>query len=92
MIIDNQVYSFAFHLENGIPIIPFEGDMEDTELLRIMRYLDWISNNGDLRKLNDFNLKLKRIYNSGIEKFINYYLLDEDEYIEEDSDSPTFFL
>ena len=32
---------------------------------------------------------MKKIYNSGIENYINYYLLEEDEYIEEDSESPT---
>ena len=42
LIVDNQVYSFAFHLENGIPIVPFMGEKEDTELLRIIRYLNWI--------------------------------------------------
>lgn len=66
--------------------------MEDSELLRIMRYLEWLSSKKDIRKLNNYNLNLKRIYNSGIEKFINYYLLEEDEYLEEDSESPTFYI
>ena len=43
LIIDNQVYSFALNLENGIPIVPFMGESDDTELLRIMKYIEWIS-------------------------------------------------
>jgi CTD small phosphatase-like protein 2 len=29
LIIDNYVHSFAFHLENGIPIVPFLGEKDD---------------------------------------------------------------
>lgn len=48
LIIDNQVYSFALNLENGIPIVPFMGESDDTELLRIIKYIDWISQKDDL--------------------------------------------
>ena len=83
LIIDNQVYSFAFHLENGIPIVPYMGETDDTELLRIIRYIDWISQKDDLQKYNNLILQLRKIYNSGIQSFIKYYMFDE----EEDDDS-----
>jgi CTD small phosphatase-like protein 2 len=39
LIVDNATYSFAFQLENGIPIIPFYSCAKDTELLDLMDYL-----------------------------------------------------
>jgi CTD small phosphatase-like protein 2 len=32
LLIDNNIYSFGFQLENGIPILDFMGDKNDTEL------------------------------------------------------------
>ena len=29
VIVDNNIYSFAFNLENGIPILNYMGDKED---------------------------------------------------------------
>jgi len=29
MIVDNYVHSFAFHLDNGIPVVPFFGEKDD---------------------------------------------------------------
>jgi CTD small phosphatase-like protein 2 len=39
LIIDDNVYSFAFHLENGVPIVPFFGDKEDKEMIKVIKYL-----------------------------------------------------
>jgi TFIIF-interacting CTD phosphatase-like protein len=39
IIVDNRAYSFAIHFTNGIPIIDYEGDKNDDELLKIMPYL-----------------------------------------------------
>lgn len=44
LIVDNYVFSFAFHLENGIPIVPFFGDKEDAEMVKVIRYLSHIHN------------------------------------------------
>ena len=32
IIVDNKLISYGFHLKNGIPILPFYGDKNDTEL------------------------------------------------------------
>jgi Dullard-like phosphatase family protein len=32
VIVDNKLISFAYQIENGIPILPFYGDKNDTEL------------------------------------------------------------
>ena len=54
LIIDNRLSSFGFHLNNGIPILPFRGESSDQELKDILVALnelqkpetsitDWIS-------------------------------------------------
>ena len=53
LIVDNYVYSFAFHLENGIPIVPFFGEKEDTEMIKILHYLKHIHSKEDLRIPNE---------------------------------------
>lgn len=53
LIIDDNIYSFAFNLENGIPIIPFYGQKEDKEMIKIIKYLQKIQSKDDLRIPND---------------------------------------
>ena len=53
LIIDNYVYSFAFHLENGIPIVPFFGEKNDSEMVKVIRYLSHIHDKDDLRVPNE---------------------------------------
>ena len=40
IIIDNYVFSFAFQLENGIPIVPYTGQKDDLEMIKLMRYIN----------------------------------------------------
>jgi CTD small phosphatase-like protein 2 len=53
LIIDNYVYSFAFHLENGIPIVPFFGEKDDQEMIKVIKYIRSIHDQDDLRVPND---------------------------------------
>ena len=39
VLIDNAFYSFAFQIDNGIPIINFYDDKDDKELILLMYYL-----------------------------------------------------
>jgi len=39
VLIDNAAYSFSFQVDNGIPIIPFYDNKQDTELLHLVSYL-----------------------------------------------------
>ena len=57
VIIDNSVLSFAYHLNNGIPIVPYYEGTEDKYLLSIAIYLAKIWNCDDLREKN------KKLYN-----------------------------
>lgn len=42
LIVDDNIYSFAFNLENGIPIIPFYGEKNDKEMIKVIKYLSKI--------------------------------------------------
>lgn len=77
IIIDNSVLSFAFQLENGIPILPFYDNQEDIELKFLANYLGSIHNVRDLRVEN--NRSIKMLY------FLN--AVQEKEKIEEDKES-----
>lgn len=39
IIVDDEVSGFAFHLENGLPITPFNGSPNDEELVVLINYL-----------------------------------------------------
>lgn len=39
VLIDNSVLSFAFHLDNGIPILPFYSNKDDNEMESLKNYL-----------------------------------------------------
>ena len=58
VIVDNSVLSFAYHINNGIPIVPYyEGD-EDSELPILACYLLAIRQYNDLREANKNYIKL----------------------------------
>ena len=59
VIIDNSVLSFAFHLENGIPVLPFYNNTSDTELIYLRDYLMELYKSDDIKSVNAkvFNLK-----------------------------------
>lgn len=52
VLVDDNVYSFGFQLENGIPIIPYTGNKDDAELLLLAQYIDYVMRQDDVRKTN----------------------------------------
>lgn len=46
--VDNCIYSYALQLENGIPIIPFNGNPKDNELEGLSEYLKDLQNYSDI--------------------------------------------
>ena len=58
LIIDNSVLSFAFHLDNGIPILPYYDSEKDVELTFCGFYLVNISNCDNLMEVNKKYMKL----------------------------------
>lgn len=68
VIIDNSILSFAYHLDNGIPISPFYDSKVDSELLDIADFLIKYADENDIRD------KLKEVYklNQYLEILKNY--------------------
>ena len=58
IIIDNSAYSFAFQIDNGIPIIEWKDDRTDRELYNLIGYLRMIVKEGDVREINQRAFKL----------------------------------
>jgi CTD small phosphatase-like protein 2 len=52
LIADNSVLSFPFQLANGIPVSPYCGNEDDTELLRLRQYLEELSMQPDIVSAN----------------------------------------
>lgn len=80
------MYSFAFHLENGIPVVPFLGEKGDSEMIKVLKYIVSIHNKEDLRVPNNKIFQLKKIYKSNIESFIKHYNFDDISELEDELD------
>ena len=75
VLIDNSVLSFAYHLNNGIPIVPYIEQKEDSQLLMLAYYLVSIANFDDLTEENKkhiniehFLLEVQNLENEEIEE------------------------
>jgi CTD small phosphatase-like protein 2 len=63
VIVDNSVYSFAFQIDNGIPIIPFYKDPNDEEMLHLIYYLSCLAGVEDVRVQNRAAFELYKLAN-----------------------------
>ena len=59
VIVDNSVLSFAYHLNNGIPIVPYYDSEEDGELTILGYYLISICDYNDLREANKQHIRIE---------------------------------
>ena len=89
VIIDNSVLSFAYHLYNGIPIVPYYEGEDDNFLYVVGLYLDHIYKANDLREANKKLINLDYFYEiakSQVENVDN--IIDEESnVIEEDEEN-----
>ena len=58
IIIDNSAYSFAYQIDNGVPIIEWIDDRNDRELYNLIGYLRMIAKESDVREINRRAFKL----------------------------------
>ncbi|CAD8191923.1 unnamed protein product [Paramecium pentaurelia] len=63
LLVDNSAYSFAFQVENGIPIIPYLDDKNDKELVHLQHYLQHVNQFDDVRNQNNKIFNLKTVQN-----------------------------
>lgn len=52
IIVDNSVLSFAYQLDNGIPVVSWYDDLQDFELQKLMNYLQTLLKAKDIRETN----------------------------------------
>jgi Dullard-like phosphatase family protein len=64
IMIDNSILSFAYHLDNGIPVVPFYDSTEDSELPLLAFYLLSISSYKDLRVANKEHINMQYLFSN----------------------------
>jgi len=89
VIVDNAIFSFAFQLDNGIPIIPFYDDKEDKIMPKIKDYLISLKDLEDVRVINKKTFSLTELIEMNISSFLKYYYddpvtKDKEDTLEED--------
>jgi CTD small phosphatase-like protein 2 len=70
VIVDNAAYSFAYQLENGIPIISWHNDPHDRELFNLIDYLKVLANAEDVRDVNREVFRMNSFYQDYIEEYL----------------------
>ena len=63
--------AFAYHLDNGIPILPYYDAEKDLELLFVAYYFESLYKCDDLRIINKKYMKLDYYLNQAIEEYNN---------------------
>ena len=87
VIIDNSVLSFAYHLHNGIPIVPYYDEDKDGSLYVVGLYLLHIFHEEDLREANKKQINLDSFLEEAKKnKDLEEEYVDENK-IDEESDS-----
>ena len=71
IIVDNSIVSFAFDLDNGVPINSFMGTEEDDrELLFLFSFLEEIAEVKDVRENIAASFKLSELQSSVLKKWV----------------------
>ena len=77
VLVDNAVYSFAFQLDNGIPIIPYYKGKDDKQLLYLKEYLELIVEKDVIKDLKRTFMSTE-LSNMDLDKIVERYCFDED--------------
>lgn len=85
IIIDNSVLSFAFHLNNGVPILPFYSNKDDIEMNFLKNYLTKLAKYDNIIDQNGLTFNLKAV----LEQAIKAQDEDQEEGFEDSSKSAT---
>lgn len=71
--VDNSALSFGYHIDNGIPIVPFYEDPNDDEMKHLSNYIESIADVDDLRIENRKAFHLSEISVEEIDRFISNF-------------------
>ena len=81
IIIDNSALSFIYHLENGIPIVPYYHEDEDGSLYVVGLYLMHIYKEDDLREANKKYINLNSFLNEAKNRKDNDTINSEESFV-----------
>ncbi|OMJ88039.1 hypothetical protein SteCoe_10110 [Stentor coeruleus] len=70
IIVDNAAYSFAYQLDNGIPIVSWHDDPHDKELYNLMDYVKALAAVEDIRDVNEQTFHMRTFYEDYINEFL----------------------
>lgn len=70
LIVDNATHSFAYQIENGVPIISWHDDPNDKELLNLIEYLQVLTVVDDIREINREVFRMHSFYDDYIEQYL----------------------
>jgi Dullard-like phosphatase family protein len=73
IIVDNAAYSYAYQVDNGIPIISWHDDRDDKELMNLVDYLLSLVDAEDVREVNFETFHLRTFY----EDYMNEFLIQQ---------------
>lgn len=101
VLVDNSVLSFAFQIDNGIPILPFTNDPNDEELLHLCYYLECLVSAEDVRSHNREAFGLMKLQHLDIQellgsneeeniKQLQFHEAIQEEEDEDDDDYPRY--
>lgn len=88
IIIDNSVLSFAFHLDNGIPILPYYNNKQDNELLFLRDHLYNLARSDDFSLDNGKIFNLKLLMKETLEENVVLDVSSEDEAVNNQNNIP----
>ena len=71
IIIDNSVLSFAFQLDNGIPILPYYSNKSDIEMNFLKNYLIKLAKYDNIVSQNSLNFSLKQVLAESLQASTN---------------------
>ena len=87
VIVDNSVLSFIYHLENGIPIVPYYSEDKDGSLYVVGLYLVHIFHEKDLREANKKYINLDSFLNEAKNRNQHESSVNDDNSLDKDNKS-----
>ncbi len=61
IILENSVYAFGLQLDNGVPVVSWQGAVDDCELESLLPHLQVFAHSSDVRKSLEQCLQLRRL-------------------------------
>ena len=71
VIVDNAAFSFAYQLDNGVPIISWRDDKQDVELRNLIDYMKVLATTDDIRTVNATTFHLSTFYEEYLLEFLS---------------------